>query len=81
MVYVFSQEPKPKPTLAKTVWSWPVVGGALFFIFGGGLTFTTSGHPTLADAFYAFGAALFLAKFLIWNDLSTTSNCFSSFPS
>jgi hypothetical protein len=55
---------KPKLSISKLVWSWPVVGGSLFFILGGGLTFMTSTHAILADISYLVGAALFLGKFL-----------------
>jgi len=59
---------KTKRAVLESVWSWPVVGSVLFFIYGGGLTFTTSGHPALADVFYVVGSSLFVAKFLTWEE-------------
>jgi hypothetical protein len=63
-----NSDPKPKFNMGKLIWSWPVVGGALFFILGGGLTFMTSGHPVLADVCYVLGAGLFTAKFITWEE-------------
>jgi hypothetical protein len=57
-----------EPTLIRKMLSWPVVGTAVVFILGGGLSFTTSAHPVLADVFYVFGAALFVVKFLTWEE-------------
>jgi hypothetical protein len=48
------------------MWSWPVVGGVVLFIWGGGLTFMTSSHPILADVCFVLGAILFAIKFLTW---------------
>ncbi len=57
-----------KSSMQQLAWSWPVVGGALFFIWGGALGFMTSSHPNLADAFFVVGALLFIGKFVSWED-------------
>jgi len=59
---------KLKVGVCKLMWSWPVIGGIVFLILGGGLTFMTSGHPILADIFYLVGGGLFLSKFLTWEE-------------
>jgi len=51
------------------IWSWVVVGTVIVFGLGTGVAFTTSGHPWIADAFYVFSAALFVAKFFTWEDV------------
>jgi hypothetical protein len=45
-----------------------VVGGGVFFIWGGAIAFMTSAHATLADAFFVLGAVLFIVKFASWED-------------
>jgi hypothetical protein len=62
------QRKEIKNKIWKLAWSWTVVGGALFFIWGGALTFMTSSHPLLADLFYLVGSSLFLLKFLTWEE-------------
>lgn len=48
------------------IWSWPVVGGSLFFIWRCAFGFMTTGHRVLADIFYLAGAGLLIAKFVTW---------------
>jgi hypothetical protein len=55
-------------SIVSKLWSWTVVGTVVVLLIGGGVNFTTSGHPWIADWFYAAGAALFLAKFLTWEE-------------
>jgi hypothetical protein len=50
------------------IWSWVVVGAIVLFFLGGGVSFMTSSHPWIADAFYLAGAVLFLTKFLTWEE-------------
>jgi len=52
----------------KKLWNWGVVGAAVFFLWGGGITFMTSNLFTLADVFYIAGAALLIAKFVTWEE-------------
>ena len=59
---------QPKKSLWQQAWSWVVVGAIIFFLLGGGLTFMTSSHPLIADAFYLASGALFTVKFLTWED-------------
>jgi hypothetical protein len=57
-----------KQSVGQLIWSWPVVGVFVPFIWGGGVTFMTSGHPLLADPFYISGTIFLLAKFLTWEE-------------
>jgi hypothetical protein len=59
---------KRKLPMSELAWSWPVVGAVLFFVWGGAIAFMTSTHPNLADSFFIAGSALFIAKFLSWED-------------
>jgi hypothetical protein len=55
-------------SMGRLMWSWPVVGGVLFLVLGGAITFMSSSHPIVADIFFVAGSALFIAKFLSWED-------------
>jgi len=57
-----------KKTVAQQLWGWVVVGAIVLFVLGGGLTFMTTDHPWIADAFYVSSAVLFVIKFLTWED-------------
>jgi len=57
----------PREILNK-VWSWPVISFVLAALLGFEVSFMTSGHPWMADLFLLVSAALFLAKFLTWED-------------
>src|SRR5580704_14318204 len=59
---------KTRVDLWKQIWSWPVVGVVVPLVLGGGIAFTTSSHPWLADVFYLAGGILFIVKFLTWED-------------
>ena len=61
----------PKPyafSMWQKIWSWVVVGAVVLFLLGGGVTFMTTSLPWIADVFYLAGAALFLIKFLTWEE-------------
>jgi hypothetical protein len=55
--------------IGQQIWSWVVVGAVVVLVLGTGATFTTSGHPWIADGFYAFGALLVVVKFFTWEDV------------
>jgi hypothetical protein len=57
-----------KPTIGKQIWSWPVVGAAVAFAGTAALTFTTTGHPILADAWYLVAGLLLIAKSISWDE-------------
>jgi hypothetical protein len=54
--------------LGKLVWSWGVVGFFAALLLSGWYSFMTSGHPFIADGFVVAATALFIAKFVTWED-------------
>lgn len=52
----------------RKVWSGGLVGGAVFFLWGGGITLTTSRLYSAADVCYLIGGILSLLKFLTWEE-------------
>jgi acyl carrier protein len=57
-----------KETIWVQMFSWVVVGAIDLFVLGGGIAFMTSGHAWAADGFFVGGTALFLVKFLTWEE-------------
>jgi hypothetical protein len=58
----------PKSGIGRLVWSWAAVSTVVVLCLGFGGAFMTSGHPTPAYAFFPLGGALFLGKFLTWEE-------------
>jgi len=54
--------------MLQKLWSWTVVGAVVLCFVGGGISFTTSGYPWVADGFYLVAGLLFLVKFLTWEE-------------
>jgi hypothetical protein len=56
-------------TIFQQIWNWSVVGAVVIvFLLGGGVSFMTSGHPFIADIFFVGGSALFIVRFLTWEE-------------
>jgi hypothetical protein len=54
-----------KPSfLWAAVWSWPVVGGIVILLLGGGVSAMTSTHPWIADGFFVVAFPLLISKLL-----------------
>jgi hypothetical protein len=51
------------------IWSWGVVGTAFGVFIAAAIGCMTSGHPLIADACYAVGMVLLVAKFITWEDV------------
>jgi hypothetical protein len=64
----FMQAGTRKRSLWRLAWSWPVVGAVLLFVWGGSIAFMTSSHAIIGDIFFIAGSALFIVKFLSWED-------------
>ena len=64
--------PAIKRSLKDHLWSWPVIGGIILLVLGGGISSMTSNHAIIADGFYAVGFGLLLAKFVTWHDSHRT---------
>jgi hypothetical protein len=57
-----------RTSIRDKILSWSVVGAVIFLLLGTAIAFTTSNHPHLGDFFYVLSGAIFLSKFLTWED-------------